>query len=89
MNAQQAIQLFHQHSPNLYIWSLAGKHNAKNRQAIMAALHGSKMPQAKCGINAMTNDLFQALGATGDCQANKEKDFVSKARAIINSQQTL
>ena len=54
MNQHQelAIEMFKAKSKG--IWGLAGPSMAKTRQLIMGLLTGEKLPQSKCGINALT-----------------------------------
>jgi len=49
---QLAIQMFKDGSRG--IWGLTGPSMAAHRQTIMRLLTGEKLPQAKCGINALT-----------------------------------
>ena len=49
---QVALQMFRNGSRG--IWGLTGPAMASTRQTIMRLLTGEKLPQAKCGINALT-----------------------------------
>ena len=52
---QVALQMFKDGSRG--IWGLTGQSQASTRQAIMRLLTGKKLPQAKCGINALTVEI--------------------------------
>jgi hypothetical protein len=49
---QLAVQMFKDESRG--IWGLTGPSKAATRQTIMRLLTGDKLPQSKCGINALT-----------------------------------
>ena len=49
---QLAVQMFK--DGQKAIFGLTGQSNAAHRQTIMRLLTGEKLPQAKCGINALT-----------------------------------
>lgn len=49
---------------NYDIWSLAGRGNAIKRVNVMSAIQGFKVPQAKAGVNAMRDSLYDASGAS-------------------------
>jgi hypothetical protein len=52
---QIALQMFKDGSRG--IWGLTGPSQAATRQTIMRLLTGAKLPQAKCGINALTVEV--------------------------------
>lgn len=55
---------------------LAGKHNAKFRQAIMQIITGIKLPIARCGVNNIERGLFEVAEITDfTCQRDKEDQF--------------
>lgn len=49
---QVAVEMFKAGSKG--IWGLTGPSQAATRQTIMRLLTGDKVPQSKCGINALT-----------------------------------
>ena len=42
-------------------WDLMGNHNSKQRQRVMLAITGRKIPKAKCGVNAIKAALANAF----------------------------
>jgi hypothetical protein len=51
-NQRAAVEMFRAGSRG--IWGLTGNAQSGTRQAIMQLLTGTKLPKAKCGINALT-----------------------------------
>ena len=65
------------------IWMLSGPARARLRAGIMSQLTGSKVPQAKAGVNAMRK-AFHALGAiTGTCHHDADENFFEWAKRQI------
>lgn len=65
------------------VWALAGDSKKSCRQHVMSELLGAKTPIAKCGVTAIREEFQKRLGATGDCIAAREGDFIKKARALL------
>ena len=65
------------------VWALAGDSKKSCRQHVMSELLGAKTPIAKCGVTAIRAEFEKRLGATGDCIAAREGDFIKKARALL------
>lgn len=64
-NETEALRLLRIFTQGHYrIWELAGAGNVIHRQEIMTALTGAakRLPQAKCGVNAMTEAFYSAAG---------------------------
>ena len=68
-----------------YLWSLTGRSQVKRRQQIMSLLLGTKMPQSKCGINALLKELYAQCGVTGTCGADRDKNFIIYARGVLGN----
>lgn len=81
----EAMRLFRDVSPSVSFWALAGPSAAKARQAIMRALTGEKVPQAKCGINAVRDALLTAAAIPVACQAEQEDRFGKLVRETFNT----
>ena len=64
----------------LDFWQLAGGSRAKLRKAVMESLTGKKEVAAKCGVNRLENEFFTRYNITGECPAERTKNF----RAIVN-----
>lgn len=57
------------------LWMLAGSSNAKLRAQLMEVLTGSKVPQAKAGINALETAFYTVCGIIGECKAERDENF--------------
>ncbi len=75
----QVLNAYTRGSFNLY-WSLAGSHAAERAQ-IMTLIAGTKVPQAKAGITALTAAVHDLFGIEGTCHANREDNFVEFAKS--------
>jgi len=84
-NVRHAIALLNDYSKGHFnIYALAGPSNSGVRQELMTALMGSKMPKAKCGINALQKAFFEAADiTTGKCQAERSKLFQLRCREMV------
>jgi cytochrome P450 len=58
--------------PRGNVWALSGSANARQRQALMLALTGQKLPQAKCGVTAISAVINSAIRPAGDCMALRQ-----------------
>jgi hypothetical protein len=80
-NQIEALRMFDRLSGGSFdAWALAGPHNAKNRAAIMTAWHGRKIPQAKAGVTAIRQAMYETAKPTGDCLAARETAFAAWAK---------
>ena len=43
-------------------WEMAGPHYASARQRLMEALTGKRLPKAKCGVTAISQEIASRLG---------------------------
>jgi len=78
MNAAlaKAIELLERHSPGRFdVWALAGPSGRKARAALMETLLGHRLPQAKCGVNALQAEFYRQAGIVGDCPAHRQAKF--------------
>ena len=57
-------------------WRIAGPSNTKNRQSVMLALTGNKLPIAKCGVNAIRAAMCAAAGINASTLAICEIDHL-------------
>jgi hypothetical protein len=72
-----AIRLLEMHTQGRFgLLSLAGRSNAERRAQVMSALVGTRMPQAKSGVNALRAAFYKALGIVGDGEAEREESFL-------------
>ena len=69
-------------SQPFHIWGLAGTHNAGMRQQILCYFHGKKVPKNQAGVIAMRDAFYKALEITGECEAEREENFVAKAKEL-------
>ena len=60
-----------------------GPYAKQVRQNIMQALTGAKLPQSKCGANAVRDALFARFNAQGDCLASREDDLQQRLENVI------
>ena len=63
-------------------WDLMGPVNANQRQRVMLALTGNKMPKAKCGVTAIAEAFRVGLGLSG------QTGIIDIAEAIEAARQT-
>ena len=54
-NQQVALEMYKTESKRIF--GLTGPSQANTRQTIMFLLTGSKLPKAKCGINALEREI--------------------------------
>ena len=64
---------------SMHIWAMAGGSKASCRAHVMGALLGRKVPQAKAGVNAIREEFYFRMGIVGDCEAVREKRFLTAA----------
>ncbi len=84
MTHMEAIRLFGQMTGNRFdVYMLAGSSQVRLRQALMLALTGSKLPQAKCGVNAISAVLASQCCITGDCIAAREDNLAAYCLALL------
>ena len=50
-----------------------GTHGRYARQNVMQALTGQKMPQSKCGYNAVREALYARFAVQGECIAERDR----------------
>lgn len=85
-NQEQALYLLSVHTAGKFrMWSLAGNGNTKKRVAILSALRGEKVPQAKAGISALQREFFALAEIGGECHVEQEENFIQWAK---NREQT-
>ena len=77
MNIREAIRFLQTFSKSYDVWSLMGDRNKKNRQVLMFLITGEKLPQAKCGVTAIREKLWEIADITnkGYCIADREDLF--------------
>lgn len=57
---------------------------AEHRAYLMAQLLGvPRVPQKEAGMHALTDAFYRALGVKEGCLAEREADFIVKAKAIF------
>lgn len=65
------------------IYGLAGPSRASCRAHVMATLLGlPKVPQSKCGINALREEFYRRMIIRGECGAVRETTFKTAARGL-------
>jgi hypothetical protein len=79
-NQRKALALLGQASRRFDCLDLTGPRNAKLRQTIMALLVGSKLPQAKCGVNALRDEFYKIAKPEGHAIASREQAFTAWAQ---------
>ena len=57
------------------IYRLAGKRHRFERQSLMSALLGRKVPQAQAGVNSIARHLMAINGIQSGCYAAREKEL--------------
>ncbi len=82
-NYRQALFSLSQLSRNFDPWDLMGPSNVKLRQNIMTLLVGKKLPQAKCGVNALKDEFYKVAKPQGDCSALRDDAFAIWAKEQI------
>lgn len=65
------------------VWMLVGPANAAHRAQVLSALRGSRVPQSKAGVNALKGALYSEAGVTGDCEADRDRNFVAFCKGSI------
>jgi len=79
LEALRQLRIFTNGSYDIY--ALAGRDNVHKRVAVMSAVQGFKTPQAKAGINAIRDTLYDAAGISGDTLHAQERRFQAWAHA--------
>ena len=85
-NQEKALYLLSVYTAGKFtLWNLSGNGNVKKRVAILTALRGEKVPQAKAGVSVLEREFHALAETTGGCGAEREENFVNWAK---NREQT-
>ena len=66
------------------VWALAGSQRASVRAHVMSELinNGNRVPQAKAGVNALRDALYDLGSIAGSCSAHREDNFKAWAKSV-------
>ena len=64
-------------------WDLMGNHNSTQRQRVMLAITGRKIPKAKCGVNAIKAALVEAFEFPHGLASCEFPDLIKAERAKL------
>ncbi len=89
--AKQACQMLERMTRGTFaMFHMAGDSRSTQRQELMQALTGQKLPKAKCGITALQSGFYSLAQANGwdkprDCIAVTERSFEAWAETVAAS----
>lgn len=84
-NHIEALRLLGVYTANSFDpWRLAGPAKASCRAHIMSVFNDKRTPQSKSGVTIIRSSLWGLFDLSGSCQAEREKDFISKAEHVLN-----
>jgi hypothetical protein len=85
MNLLGAIKLLGTYTAGRFdIWMLAGSSKASCRAHIMSVLHGTRIPQAKSGVNALRSALYTEAKIDGECEAHRQDNFLAYCKQVVS-----
>ena len=71
----EAIKTLGKYSKWYDVRDLSGRQFVRVRQALMQTLTGQKLPQSKCGVNALEAEMYKQANITQNCRACMQDEF--------------